>query len=484
MSFQLPTSVGGALNAGTGALSALAGLQSGKPAGYVQAANGLKNLYTGLTGNNSLGSLNGAATGLNNVAGIYSGIEQGGVGGYGRAAANAAQLGGNLLGNQALSTIGGDIAAPLALYNAVNNWQSGATGNDALGGLGAGMSIGSIIPGVGTLLGGALGAGVGALSSAFGPGAKDPETKGWDSYLNASKQDPNISSQVQNPYLMLAGVMDEHNSTLPMYQQYGRMGEQKFTNDMVNQINSAVSSGKVKAGASADDIYNQVVAPWVSSMGSGWKNVGSDYTNATQGLLKQMVGQYVNGTASQDWKAIGGDSPFANLSPYAGGQSSGAGSPLQQLTATRSLPSSQTLNPNNASLDYYHYGEGPEQSFFQTQPKSSPPAPTQTPQPVMARGGALQMVSQPQGYHSRAQHYVGNLTGTSGRADDIDAKLANNEYVMDAETVAMLGDGSPDAGAKKLDEMRIRLRQHKGKALANGKFSPDAKDPQQYLKAG
>ena len=72
--------------------------------------------------------------------------------------------------------------------------------------------------------------------------------------------------------------------------------------------------------------------------------------------------------------------------------------------------------------------------------------------------------------------------GGTGRSDEISAKLSDGEYVIDAETVAMLGDGSSKAGAKKLDEMRNKIRQHKGKALAKGKFSPDAKSPLTYLK--
>jgi hypothetical protein len=46
----------------------------------------------------------------------------------------------------------------------------------------------------------------------------------------------------------------------------------------------------------------------------------------------------------------------------------------------------------------------------------------------------------------------------------------------------MLGDGSSKAGAKRLDEMRAEIRKHKGKTLARGKFSPDAKSPLTYLK--
>ena len=94
----------------------------------------------------------------------------------------------------------------------------------------------------------------------------------------------------------------------------------------------------------------------------------------------------------------------------------------------------------------------------------------QSPPPGMAHGGALSAVA-------RFARGAG-----SGRADTIDAKLSDGEYVMDAETVAMLGDGSGKEGARRLDEMRTKLRSHKGKALAKGKFSPNAKSPLAYIK--
>ena len=72
--------------------------------------------------------------------------------------------------------------------------------------------------------------------------------------------------------------------------------------------------------------------------------------------------------------------------------------------------------------------------------------------------------------------------GGSGRDDTIDAKLSDGEYVMDAETVALAGDGSTKEGAKRFDKMRQQIRAHKGKALAKGKFSPNAKSPLSYIK--
>ena len=89
---------------------------------------------------------------------------------------------------------------------------------------------------------------------------------------------------------------------------------------------------------------------------------------------------------------------------------------------------------------------------------------------VKARGGALSAVA-------RFAQGAG-----SGRADTIDAKLSDGEYVIDAETVAMLGDGSSKEGARRLEQMRQGIRSHKGKTLAKGKISPNARSPLSYLK--
>lgn len=100
----------------------------------------------------------------------------------------------------------------------------------------------------------------------------------------------------------------------------------------------------------------------------------------------------------------------------------------------------------------------------------------------LAKGGRPSQGSRrPRGalHQSLLEPYVKG-PGT-GRSDEIDAKLSDGEYVMDAETVAMLGDGSSDAGARRLDELRENLRKHKGKNLAKGKFSANAKDPAAYI---
>lgn len=72
----------------------------------------------------------------------------------------------------------------------------------------------------------------------------------------------------------------------------------------------------------------------------------------------------------------------------------------------------------------------------------------------------------------------------SGRDDKIPALLSDGEYVMDAETLALLGDGSTKEGARRMDEFRANIRRHKGRALSRGQISPDAKSPDKYMGGG
>ena len=75
-------------------------------------------------------------------------------------------------------------------------------------------------------------------------------------------------------------------------------------------------------------------------------------------------------------------------------------------------------------------------------------------------------------------HYVKGRG--DGQSDDIPAMLADGEYVFDADTVAQLGNGSSDAGAKLLDHFRQSLREHKRSAPSD-KIPPKA-SPLMYMK--
>jgi hypothetical protein len=67
-----------------------------------------------------------------------------------------------------------------------------------------------------------------------------------------------------------------------------------------------------------------------------------------------------------------------------------------------------------------------------------------------------------------------------GTSDDVPAMLANGEFVIPADVVSSLGNGSNDSGAHLLDEFLQVIREHKRKADAKD-LPPDSKGPLGYL---
>lgn len=120
---------------------------------------------------------------------------------------------------------------------------------------------------------------------------------------------------------------------------------------------------------------------------------------------------------------------------------------------------------------YYTYGSRPSFDFYGS---------NQTPQVQgQAGGGSIHGIDDAD--PASGSRYMGSSAPGGGTDDTIPARLSNNEYVMDAQTTAMLGDGNPDEGARKLDKFRANIRKHKGRALARGKMAPNARNPEDYL---
>lgn len=154
------------------------------------------------------------------------------------------------------------------------------------------------------------------------------------------------------------------------------------------------------------------------------------------------------------------------------GPDRGPGLP-RQFTQSSGVPHAswnRTPAPAHSPESYYTYGARPQQSFYGGD--SMPGG--------MAHGGQSHGMGPVQPGDPSQSNFVRG--SGSGRDDTIPAHLSDSEYVLDAETVSMLGDGSADEGARRLDDMRKRIRMQKGKALAKGKFSPNAQAPEKYLR--
>jgi hypothetical protein len=252
--------------------------------------------------------------------------------GMGNTAANlAAQTGASDATVQAVRASAASVGAALSvigaaygIYNFIAGYQSGNSAVDAMNGAEAGAAIGSIVPGIGTAIGFVIGGVVGAVSGLFGYKA-DPETGDWQSYQQAAIQagfvNPSSTAtqtippgylpppQLQqlaasdpSPATTFEGLMDVHNDTgIPMYDQYGRMGGGTFLVDMTKQIDTAATKGTINAYSSPQQIYKQVIAPWIATMGT-WSNPNS---GAIIALVISMIGQYTSGD-TQDWAWING----------------------------------------------------------------------------------------------------------------------------------------------------------------------------------
>jgi hypothetical protein len=166
----------------------------------------------------------------------------------------------------------------------------------------------------------------------------------------------------------------------------------------------------------------------------------------------------------------------------------------------------------NSPQNYYRYGYGPEQSFFSYATQGAPntsraytgyegtmaedafaPQPVRAPQVALPQPVTTPVPNNPAGpsmYAPAADDMRFARGGFAvegagdGRDDKIPALLSDGEYVIDAETVALLGNGSNKAGAKLLDSFRVKVRKQKGKKLARGKFSDNAKRPEHYMAGG
>ena len=151
------------------------------------------------------------------------------------------------------------------------------------------------------------------------------------------------------------------------------------------------------------------------------------------------------------------------------------------------------MNPPDMMPQIGQQGQMGQQKFpQQTPPQMSPPQMAQAnqvaqgiendPSKPMRKGGLSHVSNVPmtQGRMDFRQGAAVHGEG-DGQSDDIPAMLADGEYVLDAELVAQIGNGSTKAGAQALDKFRENIRAHKRSAPIN-KIPPKTKVLTSYLK--
>jgi hypothetical protein len=429
----------------------------------IGASMGFTGTAATMVGGAVIGGGTAALTGGDPLKGALLGGLGGGLGEYVGGAANTGlglnlgAAGQNVLGNALVGGLGG-VASGQGFLKGAATGALGTYAGQQLGDLTGNASLGA----GGKQFGKMITAGYDPKSAVLG-GA----LTGLASSMSRPAQAPSSNMGLKPSDAVLEGLKMPKGADFSSYTDTPYFGTKNYlTGEMgyKGPDSSYVDYSLVKSEAP------------ITPSGYGGQDMGSGLSMTPQSPLAQLKTTAPNAATS---------SPFTMKNALMGAtllSSLGSAPPQVQQAVSKMSPEQQEYfnrpsiswdwnklqgdaNANNLSLTEYMARSWPKitSGAYNMQPATTNP-------PRMARGGALSAVA-------RFAQGAG-----SGRADTIDAKLSDGEYVIDAETVAMLGDGSNKEGAKRLDAMRGSIRSHKGKALARGKFSPNAKSPLSYLK--
>jgi len=426
----------------------------------IGSAMGFSGTAATMVGGAVIGGGTAALTGGDPLKGALLGGLGGGLGEYAGSAANKAfdmglgTTGQNLLGNSLVGGMSGMASGQGFLKGAA----TGALGTYAGQALGDVTGNASVAAG-GKQFGNMVTAGYDPKSAIIGGGLAGLAT----SMSRPAQQTSNLGIKPSDA--VLEGLK------MPKGGDYSYSGVPEAGVGTTNFMTGATGY-KGPENFAVDYSLTNPAAP-VAPQGYGAQDTGSGMTAPAQSPLGQLK------TGAQ----TGASSPFTMKNALIGatllGSLSSAPPDVKQAVSTMSPEKKEYFNRPSIQWDWTRMqrdannaGLGLSQYMAQAWPQITGGAYNINVQrPAgLARGGALSQIA-----------YMARGSG-SGRDDTIDAKLSDGEYVMDAETVALLGDGSTKAGAERLDAMRSQLRRQKGRELAKGKFSPNAKSPLAYLK--
>lgn len=188
-----------------------------------------------------------------------------------------------------------------------------AAGLSIASAVGAGAAAGSVLPIVGTAIGAIVGL---LMSGVFSK--QDQEVQNFNQAIAiAQSGGPEAVVNILNKYLVLAGLFDldpgQVGNNFSPFNHYGRLGEQQFVTDMMNRVYSAAMSGQITANDTPQSIFNNIVNPWIQSMGTWTQSMPNAPMLAY--LMMGMIAEYAAGLQTR-WLARGGDYPFGTLPKF------------------------------------------------------------------------------------------------------------------------------------------------------------------------
>ena len=341
------------------------------------------------------------------------------------------------------------VATALGAYNTAKAIEAGKEGRAAFNAATTAASAAKLFN-IGAL-GGPAGMAVAAALAAIGASMVNTKEYGdvaLRNYWNAVDAGRGIGQT--DPNELAQGFINFYRTNKNEFagqEKYGRTGNEDFVYDMTQVINNAVKDGKVNKDVDAATMYKQVVQPWLNSMGSGPKDEKA--RSIQDFMMTDLINSFMQGKPISNAQ-VKGDKKFKIVSEkpvYAGAapttqqtqqtQSAGQGFDPQQLAAYL-----QAQNPYGPTMQFADGGSIGEDYNF-----------------GFAGGGMSEY---------RAGGKLLNGPG-DGMSDDIPAvirgkgvqraALADGEFVVPADVVSHLGNGSTKAGAKKLYAMMDRVRQ-------------------------
>jgi hypothetical protein len=249
--------------------------------------------------------------------------------------------------------------------------------------------------------------------------------------------------------------------------KYGRTGNEDFLYDMTQVINNAVKDGKVNKDVDAATMYKDVVQPWLNSMGEGPKN--EDARRIQDFMMTDIINSFMQGKNISN-SQVKNDKKYKLVSErpvYAGAPTAQQQTPVGQ---DRSIEDYIRQNMQQGAVRGY------QNIFQQTNPYAD------TGREFVPRGGEEQFLAEGGsigedynfGFASGGMpEYQAGGTLLNGPGDGMSdsipavirgkgvqrAALADGEFVVPADVVSHLGNGSTNAGAKKLYGMMDKIRQ-------------------------
>ena len=334
-------------------------------------------------------------------------------------------------------------------------WLQAAAGA-AAGGIGAGLEGGNMMRGA--LMGGATAGLTGAAKAAFTPGGAQ--------LAETAVTAPSTSGVVTGVPLSAAPIETARGSYQGITPDWGTSAPLSAAPAIPQAVPTAALQTKA-------DLFNtninQFTAPTVPQMPANASLV-DQATRMAAANPKTALGLGALGAYGLSQAMQPAPLPTAKgRDPYAGKATSGitaSGVPVtyggaENVYFTNNTPTNFTAAPSYAeggqvqSGDLFNAPLMPEHQRQQLDPSVQ-----------YAQGGVLNLQQ-----HSKHMDPMFLKGSGDGMSDSIDAqidgggkrpaepiKVANNEYIIPADVVSHLGNGSSDAGAKKLDKMATKVR--------------------------